>query len=705
MKKLQALLILCALALTATMTTSCENNDDVDDGGGEVVLREYAITVAAGPGGRAEATVKDVVAAKAAEGAWVTLTATPDEGYVFGSWTVRSGDLKLSGNPVTFTMPAKEVSVEAEFVEEEIDVFDKIEDPIFLYYCKEIGKFDTDGNGKLSLEEAQAVTEINVNEMYKLLGERVQSMAGIEYFTSLRLLTCYGNSIGELDVSKNTELEHLHVGTNNLLALDVSKNTKLSELFISRNAISKIDLSACPALQKFGCDQCNMLSSLDFSNNPELREVSVIECSNITQLDFSSNPKLTILWCSSGNLTALDVSKCTALEALNCYYNRLTTLDVSNCTALTVLSCQGNQLTALDVSKATSLQNLMCYNNRMTTLDATAMASPNDYDLGCGLQTTDGTTPQTLTLTLRDEQKAHWQYELADFTAINDNVVLAGESADIFGSITDPIFKSFCEQYDTDHDGKLTQEEASVVTEMVVSNLGIASLEGVEYFAGLTRLVCDHNKLTKLSALNPELVELICSDNLLTELTVWKTIRDGQKITSIDCQNNKLTYLSVSGCPELVTLNCQNNELTGLNLNYTVSLQKLNCSNNKLTSLDFYRIHNLLMLTCPNNQLTTLYLSGKSTLQSLICNDNPMTKLDISGCTSLVGVMAFGNRLSELDASDMANPASFNLFCGSQTSDGATPRTLTLTLRPEQIPHWEEGLKSIPMNDNVVLAQ
>ena len=55
---------------------------------------------------------------EAAEGATVTLTATPDANYNFGSWTVKDAsdaDVAVTGN--TFTMPASNVTVSASFVE------------------------------------------------------------------------------------------------------------------------------------------------------------------------------------------------------------------------------------------------------------------------------------------------------------------------------------------------------------------------------------------------------------------------------------------------------------------------------------------------------------------------------------------------------------------------------------------------------------
>ena len=53
---------------------------------------------------------------EAAKGATVTLTATPDEGYKFGAWTVTgaSGNVAVTNNQ--FTMPAEDVTVTASFI-------------------------------------------------------------------------------------------------------------------------------------------------------------------------------------------------------------------------------------------------------------------------------------------------------------------------------------------------------------------------------------------------------------------------------------------------------------------------------------------------------------------------------------------------------------------------------------------------------------
>lgn len=693
-------LLLGALALSAAMMTSC-GKDDTEEPAAEP--KEYSITVASSAGGSVIATIGGKAAAKAAEGAVVTLTATPDTDFEFTGWTVSAGGMTLAGNPVSFKMPAADVSVRAEFEEGIVNVFEKMDDPGFKFYCEQM-EMDADGDGILTVEEARAVTEINVSEWHKVF-QAIESLKGIEYFTRITSLKCYGNRIGRLDLSKNTLLTELNVATNQLVELDLTHNTKLVTLSFGRNLIERIDLSPCPELENLQCYESDYLTALDVSANPKLKEIVARVCPKLTSLAFENNAALENLYCYQCGLTSLDLSKCPALKILYSYGNRLASIDVTNNPVLEILSCEDNLLTELDVSHNTALTTLYCHKNRMAALDASMMASPNDYTLGCGVQTVDGSTAQPIALTLREEQKAYWEVYMTVWQDMNANVELAGGSADVFASMSDPTFRSYCERFDTDGDGKLSIAEAAAVTEISVPNMGIELLDGIDYFKGLEKLTCNNNKIASLSVINNEkLTDLVCSDNGMTDINVNYS-NGGRLLVNLDCRNNKLKKLTVASCRSLVKLNCQNNELKEINFNGATSLQSVNCSNNKLEYVWFLEKSKALKsFTCSNNLLKELDLSGKPYLEAVMCNNCLLTELNVSGCTSLAGIMAFENRLERLDASQMV-ATNYNLFCGNQTSDGTTPRTLTLTLREEQLPYWNSMMKDSGLNANVVLAE
>lgn len=241
------------------------------------------------------------------------------------------------------------------------------EDPVFERYC--LANFDTDANGGISAEEANAVTRIEV------CTDSIASIQGIEFFPKLRFLGCWGDKNGKLtsiDLSHN-KLHQLCCGGNQLESLDLSDNNTLMMLDCVNNRLKELDLSHNPYLRQVYCDS-NQLKSIDLSKCTKLEDLSC-EDNQLTSLDVSNNTALTDLYCYSNQLTSLDVSKNTTLTQLSCEYNQLTSLDVSYNTALTDLWCNSNQLTGLDVSKNTALTSLHCSSNQLTSLDVSQNTS------------------------------------------------------------------------------------------------------------------------------------------------------------------------------------------------------------------------------------------------------------------------------------------------------------------------------------------
>lgn len=182
------------------------------------------------------------------------------------------------------------------------DVYSKITDPVFLSYARSAG-WDTDGNGRLSLSEAAAVALIDVAGLTD--STRVETMAGLQYFTGLTELNC---------------------SQNRLTVLDLSANRALTHLYCSRNRLTALDLSAQSALEVLNCNN-NLLTSLDLSANEQL---DLVYCygNRLSALDVSANYMLTMLSCFDNELTSLDLSGNSRLERLFCYDNRLGALDI-----------------------------------------------------------------------------------------------------------------------------------------------------------------------------------------------------------------------------------------------------------------------------------------------------------------------------------------------------------------------------------------
>ncbi|MFA9375696.1 MAG: DUF5722 domain-containing protein [Lachnotalea sp.] len=120
--------------------------------------------------------------------------------------------------------------------------------------------------------------------------------------------------------------------------------------------------------------------------------------------------------------------------------------------------------------------------------------------------------------------------------ASTDTVIVINETY-----FPDSIFLNYvCENFDLNKDNKLSKEELTCVTEIDVSNLGISSLKGLEYFINLKELNCSNNRLTTL-ALDTlaNLSSLDCSWNQLTSLDLTNNLN----LTTLDCDANARSIL------------------------------------------------------------------------------------------------------------------------------------------------------------------
>lgn len=159
------------------------------------------------------------------------------------------------------------------------DICSKLEDNVFKKYCYD--KFDTNKDGKVSLQEANAVDSINLDSA------GITSLKGIENFPALTVLNCSKNKLTTLDISKNGALKQLICNDNKLTTLDVSKDSVLTVLNCSGNDIATLDVSNNKVLNFLDCSK-NKLSALDVSKNIKMDHLS---CNN--------NPDLSVLWLRS----------------------------------------------------------------------------------------------------------------------------------------------------------------------------------------------------------------------------------------------------------------------------------------------------------------------------------------------------------------------------------------------------------------------
>jgi Leucine-rich repeat (LRR) protein len=140
----------------------------------------------------------------------------------------------------------------------------------------------------------------------------------------------------------------------------------------------------------------------------------------------------------------------------------------------------------------------------------------------------------------------------------SEYIPLAPEATDMkvitFG---DTNFRTYCvNNFDTDGDGMISEEEARAVTRIECSLAGLTSLAGIEYFDNLEYIDVSGNSLAILDLSNsPELREVHAGNNLLLAFDPSSLIL----LETIDCSNNKLTSLDVSQNTALMTVDVSGN--------------------------------------------------------------------------------------------------------------------------------------------------
>ena len=407
-------------------------------------------------------------------------------------------------------------------------------DAKFRAYVSE--NFDLDGSGSLDADEL-GIDYLDVRSL------GISKLKGIEHFTELACLICYGNSISSLDLSKNTKLTELYCWSNKLTSLNLSKNTALKIVYCDYNELTSLNVKACKVLEYLTCPG-NKLTGLDISANTALL---YLECNDnqLTGLNVTKNTALQYLYCDTNELTSLDVTKNTSLVQMNCNYNALTSLDISKNTGLKYLACSGNSLTSLDVTKNTVLEKLYCPYNQLTGLNVSKNTALTI--LSCGAN-------PLKSLNVAYNTKLE--------------ILYCGET----GISTVNVSKN------------------TALKELYCQNLGLTSLD-VAKNTNLEVLYCPDNALTTLSvAKNTALQYLACQNNALTSLDVSKNTA----LVSLFCDSNRFSTLGVSKNTALVFLSCENLGLEKLNVTNNPDLEYLYCSGNKLTALNISKNPHLL---------------------------------------------------------------------------------------------------------------
>ncbi len=242
-------------------------------------------------------------------------------------------------------------------------------------------------------------------------------------------------------------------------------------------------------------------------------------------------------------------------------------------------------------------------------------------------------------------------------------------------TFTDPVFKakllesspgSFVARdlsgeyfsIDANSNAEIEISEAMQVGYLEIENSSITSIAEIFQFTNLTFLNCENNLLTALDVSGlSNINSLNCSTNQLINLNVSGLT----ELQNLNCQYNQLTTLNVGGISNLLNLNCSYNQLGIVNLNNLLNLEILNCNDNLISTFDLSDLTSLKSLDCSNNQLLALNIDNLVSLEMLNCSSNVLESLTIQNLVYFYDLNCGNNQLNTLSLINL--PSLNNLNC------------------------------------------
>jgi Leucine-rich repeat (LRR) protein len=205
---------------------------------------------------------------------------------------------------------------------------------------------------------------------------------------------------------------------------------------------------------------------------------------------------------------------------------------------------------------------------------------------------------------------------------------------------------------DVNQNGEIEVDEVLPVYQLQVNSEWINDLTGIKYFTNLRTLECSNNNLTSLDLTGlPNISTLKCSNNQLTNLNLTGLTT----LSYLQFSYNSLETIDVSTLTHITYIYGGYNSLTSLDVSNLTFLEDLNVDNNNLASINLNGATNLETLIINQNQLNNLNINGLSKLRTLNASYNNLSTIDFTTATDLIFVYLQYNNLIELDLSNSNN--------------------------------------------------
>lgn len=359
--------------------------------------------------------------------------------------------------------------------------------------------YDKDKDGYLSVSERgvgsfswSPSSGMTLNADYESV-LKISSVKGIEFFDQITWFHFSNVSFtGDIDLTKNKTLTSVWIQyCFDSGKLDCSGLANLTDLNIYRGCLSGVNLNGCTALNRIYSSDCSF-DELDLTTNVNLTSLTLDWCDRLPEsIDLSKNTALKTITIVdfSYNLHNIDLSELTELTSLEIGSTGLYALDLSNNTKLNSVSVRGSYpkmynadydgivLEGLDMSKVSELTGGYVKDGKLF-VDKSKRNKCIKYKYATG-----------------NDQVPTFDVEL---TAYQLREAKLDEA-----TFPDEIFRKYvADNFDKNNDGVLDAKELSSASYIKVNDMGIGSLDGIEYLEYLTDLYAYDNHIAKADLSN-----------------------------------------------------------------------------------------------------------------------------------------------------------------------------------------------------------
>ncbi len=543
-----------------------------------------------------------------------------------------------------------------------------------------LNNFDKDGDGEFSTNELIADIAVNYDEE---TNGPVATFDGIELFLGMTSFTFNSPTWGgkpkttaeTIDLSKNVALKNVKITYNQLKEANFEGLSNLQELNVAFDtALHVINVKGCSAVKTF-YGYGSGIRDVDFSQFPKAESITIYGSCSVN-LDFSKNPELVNLSAGSDSLKTIVLKGNTKLQSIS--FQSLKNVkelpDVSGLTVLKSFSATDYDVVDFNLKDSPKLSSLSLRNcNKLKTL------AVNNNPILKTLSVMN--CPVLETVTYYEGQSVNNE----NFVSCNPEegflkkYVKRDAPEDVATVVKDANLKTYLLSVaDANKDGKITLAEAEAVTELDFSNKNVASIDGLEWFSKLKKLVASNNSIPEIEiSYFSRLRTLKIDHNKLKELDLT-----GVAVENVNASNNELTSFAYSGY-DLCNVDLSHNKISGsLEFKYHQYLSELNLSDNEIGQLTLSGLYSLSDLNISNNKINNvgyesgMYISSCAYLKNFYANNfgttdnlksilkglSQLVHLELQGCQTLV--LNLANCGKTLEYLDLTNAKTTTVYLG-----------------------------------------